>query len=148
MALAQPAGGRTASDYLFGEVMTFPRHPRCCHGCLPPPTPPSQRFVLHMYASEQLSTPGVTSSYRPSRKRSVIQYPVRSRCRGRNRRYGVMSRPGYFNEYKRANCDFTPPGLTWLFIQTQTTTLLPTNENHRLSTPRKWGANPLLGCVR
>lgn len=77
----------------------------------------------------------------------VIQYPVQSRYRGRNRRYNIVSRPGYFNEYKRANCDFTPPGLTWLFIQTQTTTLLPTNQNRCLSTPRKWAANPLLRCV-
>lgn len=103
-----------------------------------------------MDAREPTSIPGDTASERPQqtlKKRVIIQYPVHSRRRGRNRRYNIVSRAGYFNENKRANCDFTPPGLTWLFIQTQTTTLLPTNQSRRLSTPRKWTSNLLLGCL-
>lgn len=128
--------------------MTFPPHPRSCHGYLHPVSTLCR--VAHVCMRTNIDTRRynkLASLANIHKKWIAIQYPVQSRYRGRNRRYNIVSRPGYFNEYKRANCDFTPPGLTWLFIQTQTTTLLPTNQNRRLSTPRKWAANTLPRCV-
>ena len=77
--------------------------------------------------------PGLTRNHIGSRQQpgfcwSLIMHSRAPCCWRRRIHVAGLIRPAHFNEYERTHCFLSPLELTWLSIQTQTTTLLLTNQ--------------------